>query len=284
MNNGKKESRPKLMGFGRKNKYRADSVVTGEAATGDSVQAKIDDLVKNNSGAAIPSEAASKKRLYYLVGGGIIGAIILIFAGIGVYSAFFENKTSKVSVDAKAAVELRQSQDGETADRISKVQTKASSEMTEEERLQNMHVYYKLELNVLSNLQKQTGNIDDRFAASELTIEDAKSEYEKMIDTHGDNGEKAYLLLRERDLVSYAMMMADVDEAKDNKDDIALMGELILRAEDIYPTIASAERLALWEEYYGSRDKADTYYQLMYQRQIDGGYINEVPDSGDKNE
>ena len=61
------------------------------------------------------------------------------------------------------------------------------------------------------------------------------------------------------------------------------MGELLLHAEELSPTIASASKLADWEYFYGSEDKSKDYYQLMYQRELDGGYINEL-DGGVENE
>ncbi|MDO5481337.1 MAG: hypothetical protein Q4F60_03275 [Candidatus Saccharibacteria bacterium] len=236
--------------------------------------------VSNPEAAALPkTKTLSSKKSYYIAIGGVIGVAVLVFAGIGVYLTFFGKNRVVVSADIEAEMESRQSQDGEIIDRVSKVQTKTSSEMTNEDRLHNMYVYYGLESVALAELHKQAENIDERVISSQISLEDAGSEYEKLINARSSDNEKAYLLLREIDLIAY-MLMED-----ENKDNIALMGELSLQAENTYPTIASAERLARWEDYYGSRDKAETYYQLMYQRQIDEGYISEIPDnSGAENE
>lgn len=289
MDDGDKKKASRLPSFGQKNKFRAESdndvklpdpssFVTAETADpllptespDSSVQATIDNLMNNPPEPATYKPPRSKKP-YYLAAGALVALVIIGFASIGIYATFFSENT----VNIKAEMELRRARDAETLSEAD-IPAKSSAEMTNEERAHNRYAWYKLNSSVEFELEDFAEALDDRFISAGLSLDATKSEYQSAINARNDNGEKAYLILREADLIAYAIK-------SDDEENIALIGELLYCAEEIYPTIASANKIADWEYSYGSEEKSAEYTQLMYQRQLDENYLREIP-TGDENE
>ena len=274
-------TRNHLPSFGRKNKYHAklnsnsnhpltdpDSFAMAESPNPpvSAPDSFIQDTIISNPTSTKPLR---NKKTLYLIGGIFAGLILLTFAGIGIYSIFFHE--SPLNIEAER--ELRRAKDTEVLSEDD-IPSKYSSEMTEEERENNEYIWYKLNPDLEDELENLADSINSRYMNSEITLTNAESEYSRTIESYNDSNAKAYLAIREADLIDYT-----ISDSNEDENNIIKVGELLMSAEELFPTIASAQKLADWEDSYGSKENSDLYYQLMYQRQLDGNYIREINDN-----